>query len=241
MSRCKLLPAGIEAASDLQSALVMFRDFQKRHGVRDLVYAYMLQGNSHIRNDLVFIATLPDTLMKAYYEGGGLNNDPMADEMEAMTVPTSAHFKDLIVRMQNGGKFRFRFAEVALEMGYTTMMTTPVLDTERFGIAGVSFYQESRKPSTDMDEEHLWAAARAFHTSVKAHGQLAEHFGLSPQEIEALSLSGFGRSAEDIADVKQVTPRTIEMRLQSARKKLKAKTTTEAVYRCVAYGILPIK
>lgn len=47
-----------------------------------------------------------------------------------------------------------------------------------------------------------------------------------------------GKTAMDIADALTVTQRTVELRLQSLRKKLRARTTTEAVYKAICYGIL---
>jgi len=241
MAGAEHLPDALEEADGLTSALVRLRDHLEPHGVRDVVYGYILQNRSHVRHDRVFAFTLPDELMAVYYAGGGFDKDPVASDIGDMTTPILTHLKDVKALNTNGASGNFQFASDAVNLGYTTTLTCPVGDTERLGMGSMTFYQEDRDKAPLMDNDFLMQVARKFHHSVKLNGQLGDYFGLTPKEKETLYWSALGRTGDDMAKLAGVSTRSIELRLQSARQKLRANNTTEAVYRGVAHGILPLQ
>ena len=64
------------------------------------------------------------------------------------------------------------------------------------------------------------------------------HPNLSAREREALQWSAAGKSQADIADILSISQRTVEVHLGSARTKLHALTTAQAVGRGIALGII---
>lgn len=241
MTGAELLPDAMEEAEDLSDALFRLRDHLGPHGVRDLVYHYSLHSHTNLQHDMVFGFTLPDELIALYYAVGGLDNDAVSDDMDDQATPTLAHLSDMKSRQKNGANVRVDFAIEAEKMGYTTLLICPIADAARLGSGGMTFYQEDRKKAPLMDSDFLMQVARKFHHSVKLNGQLGDYFCLTPKEKQTLYWSALGRTGEDMAKLAGVSTRSIELRLQSARQKLRANNTTEAVYRGVAHGILPLQ
>lgn len=64
------------------------------------------------------------------------------------------------------------------------------------------------------------------------------HPRLSKREVEILQWVAAGKSQQDIADILTLSPRTVEVHLRSARDKLFALTTTQAVGRAIGMGII---
>ncbi len=80
--------------------------------------------------------------------------------------------------------------------------------------------------------------ARQFHHGVKTEGLIAKYFNITDKEKFALEAMAVGKTTADIAVELGLKQRAIELRLQNARKKLRARTTTEAVYKASAYAII---
>jgi len=61
---------------------------------------------------------------------------------------------------------------------------------------------------------------------------------LSLREIEILQWTAAGKSQQDIGDILSISHRTVEVHLRSARHKLYALTTPQAVGRAIAMGMI---
>lgn len=61
---------------------------------------------------------------------------------------------------------------------------------------------------------------------------------LSSREVEILQWTAAGKSQQDIGDILSISHRTVEVHLRSSRQKLQALTTTQAVGRAIALGIV---
>lgn len=64
------------------------------------------------------------------------------------------------------------------------------------------------------------------------------HPNLSTRELEILKWAADGKSQHDIGDILSISHRTVEVHLRSARDKLGALTTTQAVGRAVGLGLI---
>ena len=125
-----------------------------------------------------------------------------------------------------------------IAQGYAFSLSFLSNETEPVGFAAMTVFPKPIFEPSDFDLEYLQTMANLFHESLKKSGLMATTFNLSEKEIASLRLMSTGKTAFDIASLSDVTVRTIELRLASARKKLHAKTTTEAVYKAASYGIL---
>jgi DNA-binding CsgD family transcriptional regulator len=61
---------------------------------------------------------------------------------------------------------------------------------------------------------------------------------LSNREREALQWIAAGKSQQDVGDILGISGRTVEVHLRSAREKLGALTTVQAVGRAIAFGLI---
>jgi DNA-binding CsgD family transcriptional regulator len=64
------------------------------------------------------------------------------------------------------------------------------------------------------------------------------HPALSTREIEILQWTAAGKSQQDIGDILGISYRTVEVHLRSARSKLFALTTPQAVGRAIGLGLI---
>lgn len=87
----------------------------------------------------------------------------------------------------------------------------------------------------------LQTAAVHLHDSVMRSGALMKAIGysaLSPREKEVLQWSAAGKMQQDIGDILSISHRTVEIHLRSAREKLGALTTVQAVGRAIGMGLI---
>lgn len=61
---------------------------------------------------------------------------------------------------------------------------------------------------------------------------------LSPRETEILQWTAAGKSHRDISDILSISARTVEVHMRSARFKLGALTTAQAVARAIGMGVI---
>ena len=67
---------------------------------------------------------------------------------------------------------------------------------------------------------------------------LSEQYGLTPREVEVLSLIADGRSNPEIADALSITTRTAQTHVQHILDKLDVGTRTEAATLATRHGLL---
>ncbi|SFE14410.1 autoinducer binding domain-containing protein [Roseivivax sediminis] len=88
---------------------------------------------------------------------------------------------------------------------------------------------------------HLQSYAVNIHDQVmrddKLMAALTEH-ALSTREIEILQWIAAGKSQADIGGILSISHRTVEVHLRSARTKLNALTTAQAIGRAIARGLI---
>jgi DNA-binding CsgD family transcriptional regulator len=87
----------------------------------------------------------------------------------------------------------------------------------------------------------LQMAAVHLHDAVMRSGQLLPPLArplLSTREREVLQWVAAGKSQQDVGDILSISTRTVEVHLRSAREKLGALTTVQAVGRAIGLGLI---
>lgn len=115
-----------------------------------------------------------------------------------------------------------------------------------FGDIGMlSVTKDASDPDWDALVERslgdLQAVAVHIHDVVMGSDVLSRtlrHPNLSAREREVLQWAAAGKSQQDVADILSISQRTVEVHLGSARTKLHALTTAQAVGRGIALGII---
>lgn len=87
----------------------------------------------------------------------------------------------------------------------------------------------------------LQVAAVHLHDSVMSVTSIAgfqPYHGLSSREREILQWVAAGKQQQDVGDILSISARTVEVHLRSAREKLGALTTSQAVGRAIRLGVI---
>ena len=234
----KILENDLRKCRSFQAGLDTFYRHTEKFGVRDIVYGFMATPNAYVRHAHVMATTLPDRLMEIYFDDGGVNRDPVAENAGAMTVPLFFDLKGLSEHGSNDKFAQGRYIRALLDDGYTSFWSIPFSDLEEHGVGAITFFQEARSARPAIDPHILKQYALLFHRTMKDHGHLAGLLGLSEKEKNCLLNMAAGASAAEIAELHNVTPRTVENWIQSARRKMKSKTSSEATHKATCFGVL---
>ena len=228
----------LERAGNMIDGLYIVKDFLQPYGVGDLLYGYMLHAKSHVRNEQILISTFPKTIRKMFVKDGGTISFRFGDMLPTMKKPI---FYDLDAALQpKNPLFSFNKSSKRTVMyGYHQAWIVPFLTKGLCGFGFLMLYQNPEKNAVKIDVDLLEQFGFVYHMSMRMHKQMANHFGLSQKQRIVLAGAAKGHTASDIATQLDLSERTIELRLQEARKKLKARTTAEAVYKALAYLVLP--
>ncbi len=230
----------LSQAHSMAGALFRLRNHLRPLGVGQLIYCYMLHEKSFVRNDVIFQGTFEGDMLETFNEHGGVTAYKFGDMLPNMKEPV---FYDLKAALDPGHPlFSYNKATAkAVAWGYETCWICPFLSLDNYGFGFMMMYQDKEKQAPLMEIDGLAQYGSLYHHVMWEDKFLARHFSLSDKEAQTLDLIAKGFSAFDVAEKLGVTERAIEFRLQNARKKLKAKTAAEAIYKATAYLILPYR
>ena len=224
-------------ANSIRGALFRLRGAIDELAEHDISYEYMLRKNSYIRADLINMTTLPSAVVDLYALAGGTNSDPVIENAGNMSEPLYIDLTN-ITNDPNQKYYRNKFFTKLIGMGCPYLSAFPFTEELSRGYGVFTIFDSRPKSDVASLGETLTALGAEFHNAVKALGLFTGHFKLSSKEQVALEYLAIGRTTEDIAALEGVGRRTIELRLESVRKKLKARNSTEAVYKGISYGII---
>lgn len=218
-----------------KQSLIQFRDSNDQFQGHDVSFTYMLRRASYKQGDMIHVTTLPIQDGDLYLSEGGLNSDLVMENTANHMHPFHIDLRDICFDTKNK-YFKNRLLLHFINMGLTYLAGFPFLDPQGLGYGVLTVYDN--RPSYDVDCSAISSACQNFHMQMKALNQYQNYFGLTDKECLALNHMSSGCIAEDIAIKEKVGRRTIELRLENARTKLRARTTTEAVFKAASYGIV---
>jgi len=226
----------IKSANSLRGALFVLKNHVPEFMGYNVGYEYFVREHSFKRGDVIVQTTLPGEITAQYGPSGGQNADPIIENIAKLSGYYTVDLSKIIQGKNSKYKNKFFFA--LSKAGIRTMTVYSFLPPDSYGYGGITVLEEEAHASLRVSAERFAEIGFFFHTIIKRHGHIMRHLGITKNEQDVLRRMADGKTAQDAAQEFNVTPRTIEMRLQSARKKLKARTTTEAVFKSVCYGIL---
>ncbi|MBE0452105.1 LuxR family transcriptional regulator [Roseovarius autotrophicus] len=147
-------------------------------------------------------------------------------------------------RLERGAEFQTVFRD-ARAFGITDRgLTIPVRGP--FGdVGGFSVLRDCPRREWEMllggIIGELQAAAVHMHDTIIRSEPLSRVLNapsLSTREIEILQWTAAGKSQQDIGDILSISHRTVEVHLRSARQKLQALTTPQAIGRAINLGLI---
>ncbi len=229
---------GVQESRSVRGALFRLLEILRPFGAEHLTYVLMLQPTAHKRGDLIASSTFPMALWQYYWQSGATLTDALIEVAPFMAGPTSINL-EMVTEQYRKGSAPHKYFSALVGNGWPLVMGYPILmndGTRGMSGLGVVCSRQSRKKLREAD--FYMEIGKVFQREMRQHGHFRRYHALTDKEIIVLEYMAKGRTAEEIALKLKLQKRTVEMRLQSARKKLRSLTTTEAVYKASAYSIL---
>ena len=147
-------------------------------------------------------------------------------------------------RLRADGSFRTLFSQAhdfgITEQGVTIPVRGPYGDTGMLSVTrsttGADWDRQSARIMVALQER-----AALIHDAVMRNGLVMRAMrppSLSDRELEVLQWIAVGKSQGDVADILSISARTVEVHVRSARAKLGALNTPQAVARAVGLGLV---
>lgn len=237
MSIAVELEEKLSNATCLNDCLLILLSMLQPYGVRDIVYGYILHKFSAVRNDGILLSTLSDSLMLVYAQNGNMSTDPVAYKVTQMREPNFISFKALYHDRSAGFYYKNKFVKALIDEGYGLAISIPPVDMDPVGYTAITFYENGNEGKLQTHLDNLKPVPTLFHNFIKKRGLMKGYFDINREEIELLKMLGSGKRIENIALDTNFSIRTIDLKLRHIRKKLNARTTAEATYKAVSYGV----
>jgi len=226
----------ISEAHSLRGALFILKNHVPEFMGNNVTYEYFVRANGFMRGDVITATTLPSSVTSLYVASGGQNADPVIERIAKVKDKYTVSLEGITKGRRP--KYKTKFYKAMSEIGIQTMTVYAFLPPKSRGYGGFTVLEETPNASLAYPAERYARIALYFHILMMQNGQIMRYLDINEKEQNALKRMADGKTAQDVAQEESVTSRTVEMRLASARKKLKSRTTTEAVFKSVCYGIL---
>lgn len=195
-------------------------------------------GVNLIDNSIHAIVNYPDDWKLHYQQNGLHQTDPTLLHAQRSQAPVRWD------RLVNDPLYNSLFSQAHDHGIPETGVTIPIRGP--FGDKGM--LSVTRKMQDDAWSKHLihilpdlQTEAALIHDAVMQQGSIMRVMrtpSLSDREIEILQWSAAGKTQSDVADILSISARTVEVHMRSARTKLGAMTTAQAVARAVGMGMI---
>ena len=233
-----------------EEALRFYAELQERRSVaacaelfRDAVAPFGVEGFACGELDLddrdrnvMFIAEWPKAWVRFYMKSGLIKRDPVVNAVSVYRKPFS--FGEIIhdARFSNLDRDTLR---AAAAQGWTQGLAVPIpRGGSHFGLVVLLSRGDDK---LDPSRRYLCLISECLLNRVRSLGRCAEYVmppaGMSQREIEAVRLVAIGRSDAEIAEELGISESTAHKHVESARKRLKAKSRAHMAALCVSLGI----
>ena len=228
----------VRHSRSVRGALFRLREILRPYGAEHLTYVLMLSPSAYKRGDLIASSTFPMELWGYYWQSGATLTDALIEVAPFMAGPTSINLEKVVDHYRRGSASHKYFSALVAE-GWPLVMGYPIfMEDGTYGISGLGVVCSRQSRKKLREAAFYMQVGQVLQREMRRGGHFRRYHALTSKEIEVLEHMARGGTAAEIADVLGLQQRTIEMRLQKARKKLRALTTTEAIFKATAYSIL---
>lgn len=235
----------IRSAPDLETSWDLFFSKLNSHGIIHAKYGFLTAPRPHFRSqDILLVGGFCDEWENVQAGTNWLENDYVVEHVARNIGPLT--FSRLYLLADNG-QLTNKQAEnhkMGREIGMAHGVALPLHDGNLISSGGISF--EADRSFTEHEfKRHLEKVlpelqilSEVFHSNlVKPH--LVDQSQLpSARERECLIWVSKGLRVQAIAEKIGSHPKTVEKQLANARKKMRAKTNSQAVIRALLLGFL---
>ncbi|WP_421703160.1 helix-turn-helix transcriptional regulator [Aliiroseovarius sp.] len=212
-------------------------------GYDSFVYARIPTDADGALEDYVHLDTLDPDWMQHYLEHDMFRDDWLAQYCQTGT--RAVLWSDVRHRIDTG---QITGAEAhvmnsARDWGVQNGITLPLPCLGRV-FAGISLVGDPMADQADQDrqfraaEQPIAATLHVFHAGVEMGAVARDFYGLTRREIEVLKWQSEGFRTRDIALKLRTSVHTVEKQAKSARSRLNAASTSQAVAKAVLMGII---
>lgn len=203
----------------------------------ELDYASYASANP-VSGKVLAFTTYPDEWKNHYMSQGLHLTDPTLHTAARSIAPVDWS------RLERSEAFDTVFSQAhdfgMPDVGMTIPIRGPYGETGLFSVTSSAKGDEWKLLKKKVIAD-LQLSAVYMHDHVMKSDRLLELLrtpALSSREVEILQWVAVGKSQQDIGDILNISPRTVEVHLRSSREKLSAVTTAQAVGRAVSMGMV---
>ena len=231
--------AAAESCDEITNLLVgAFSPF----GYTRFVYGLSLDERPTV-SDYVILTNLSDEWMAFYRSERFYERDYPLDFLKSETTPLRwITIDDRLATEPDGEKYASAW-RIVQDWGINSGVTIPLPFVGRYK-GGISLVAPPHADAEAQDRRYLENEAEILslvhlvHSSVNKSVIARTHFGLSNREIDVLQRVSEGRQTKQIAAELETSPHTVEKQIKSARTRLGARTTAEAVTHAALLGMV---
>ncbi len=227
----------VKDTNSLRGALFSVRSGVEALDNAHIGFEFVLGARRHIRGDLISETTLPADFGALYHDSGGPGFDPVLDGPNRDL--DQAHMNiECLVKSGPPRYARSPFLNALIDIGCTRIASYRLPKSEASGraIFTVMYHHDCRFDPTRSKQ--FQTLNREILVAFRECGHFIRQFGLTERELTVIRQVANGANANEVALNLSVTSRTVENRLQSAREKLRARSSAEAIYKATAIGLI---
>lgn len=212
-------------------------------GYDSFVYARIPTTSDGPFEDYVHLDTLDPAWMRHYLEHDMFQNDWLA---KYCRTGTDAVLWSDMHRMVDSGDITGAEAHVtnsARDWGVRNGVTLPLPCMGRV-FAGISLIADADANQAELErqfraaEQAVATTLQVFHANVELGAVARDFYGLTRREVEVLKWQSEGYRTKEIALKLRTSAHTVEKQAKSARDRLRATSSTQAVAKAVLMGII---
>lgn len=232
-----LVDEAVAATRSMRGALFAVRNSFSQFTNSHLGFEILLGKKHYIRHDLINPTTFPPEVGAMYLKSGGPPFDPVV-AMAAAGAETIWFDARKLIESEPQRYRHNGFLKALIDIGCPNLASYCLPEFEQSSVVVLSAVYGEQSPFNPDATDDWVALARAILSSFRRHGRVSAYFGLNKKELDCLRSLSTGKSAVEMASEHALTTRAIELRLQKVRQKLRSRTSTEAVYKATAYGLI---
>ena len=221
-----------DQSADINDVLFRIRD---SYGLDHAAYA----GSNPVSGRVYGLMTYSEDWQSHYLKSGYYRIDPTLNEARRSIAPVDW------TRLDKSENFRRVFADAhdfgISDQGLTVPVRGPLGDVGGLSVTSNLSEREWARLKGEVMRD-LQAFAVYIHDRMMrdddALMRTLVHPNLSTREVEILQWIAAGKSQQDIGDILSISARTVEVHLRSARTKLNALTTAQAIGRAIGLGLI---
>lgn len=183
-----------------------------------------------------------DEFQEVYIEQGLIAHDYTTEHCIVNVNPISwAEIDQKYYNDEFSGKRKFAI-ELAIDCNLKNGLTIPLRDSSALSRGGLTLQGDPYMSAKEFDAflteslPSIRLMAEIFHCNVNRSTLFKDNYNLSPREKECLLWIAYGLQVDQVAFRLGTHIKTVEKQLYSARKKLGARNTTQAVIKGLLLG-----